>query len=131
MEFERLKREKLEAQLDHTRQELEKSLKNLSDYETKLIVLERYIQCTAKMDAKGGKKKTTTAAPKIPPARPRSQTRQTHSSKDDKSSGFLLRRNSNSSNKSNSETSVRPDILKSLTNSQLRELRRAFEELDT
>lgn len=36
LEFERIKREKLEVQLDHSRQELEKSLKMLKDYETKV-----------------------------------------------------------------------------------------------
>ena len=40
MEFERIRREKLEVQLDHTRQELEKSIKSLRDYETKVGVLQ-------------------------------------------------------------------------------------------
>ena len=36
LEFEKLKREKLEAQLDSNRQELEKYIKNLREYETKV-----------------------------------------------------------------------------------------------
>jgi hypothetical protein len=36
LEHERLRREKLEVQLDHTRQELEKAIKSLRDYETKV-----------------------------------------------------------------------------------------------
>jgi hypothetical protein len=38
LEYERIRREKLEVQLDHTRQELERSIKSLRDYETKVNI---------------------------------------------------------------------------------------------
>jgi len=84
LEHERLRREKLEVQLDHTRQELEKAVKSLRDYETKVsfeikrkgsrlkkfqmhnnskmqlkkvVLLERFIQHTSKTESKGTKKR--------------------------------------------------------------------------
>lgn len=56
LEYERLRREKLEFQLDHSRQELEKAIKSLRDYETKVVVLERYIQHVNKTESKTNKK---------------------------------------------------------------------------
>ncbi|CAF1124804.1 unnamed protein product, partial [Brachionus calyciflorus] len=56
LELERVRREKLEAQLDNCRQELEKAIKNLREYETKVLVLERYLQLTSKQESKVSKK---------------------------------------------------------------------------
>lgn len=61
MEHERLRREKLEVQLDHTRQELEKAVKSLRDYETK-VSFENYLvtqthghsKYISEFDMKGG-----------------------------------------------------------------------------
>lgn len=56
LEMERIRREKLESQLDNCRQELEKTITNLREFETKVIVLERYIQLTSKQNNKAAKK---------------------------------------------------------------------------
>lgn len=56
MEFERVRREKLEVQLDNCRQELEKSMKSIHDYENKVLVLEKFLQHTAKEELKTKKK---------------------------------------------------------------------------
>ena len=68
LECERLRREKLEAQLDACRQEIEKSVKTLRDYETKVNIMERYIH-TMKLDPHNKtenkkKKKVTKSAKK-------------------------------------------------------------------
>lgn len=54
--MERIRREKLESQLDNCRQELEKTINNLREFETKVAVLERYIQLTSKQSSKAEKK---------------------------------------------------------------------------
>ncbi|CAF0768172.1 unnamed protein product [Brachionus calyciflorus] len=135
LELERVRREKLEAQLDNCRQELEKAIKNLREYETKVIVLERYLQLTSKQESKASKKNpkhenrpSTTKPSNI--TRSKSQTklkeREETSSKTSISSN---RKNSRYAESTFSKDKY--DILDSLTSSQLRELRRAFEELDS
>lgn len=79
LELERLRREKLEFQLDNTRQELEKSIKSLRDYESKVLILERYIQHTNKNDykeEKQKKKKESNRNVSSAKSRPKSSTRQ-------------------------------------------------------
>jgi calcium-binding protein CML len=60
LEIERLKREKLEAQLDQCRQEIEKCVRQLRQYERKIEIMENYydhINSKKDMDKKGLKSK--------------------------------------------------------------------------
>ena len=84
LEYERLRREKLELQLDHTRQELEKAIKSVREYETKVLVLERYLQHLSKEDSKQTKKKVQASGVKGGTTRTRSKSASKRDTKADK-----------------------------------------------
>jgi hypothetical protein len=78
----------------------------LKDYETKVIVLERYIQHTSKQETKAQKLKLKDAIAPTP-VRSRSKSQSKNTTKDDgvkSQAGFIVRRNSKlNPNYSNSE----------------------------
>lgn len=67
LEQERMRRENLELQLDHCRQELERSTRLVREYEQKVLVLEKFLQHSTKQETKSkkqqarGKTSTSTA----------------------------------------------------------------------
>lgn len=136
--------------LDTTKQELERNVRVLRDYETKVIVLEKYIQSTSKnacdCNCKGNKKGGKATKPKVPasPSKPGRGTGNTVSN------GYVVRQSSRDSVRSagprpSSANSSRPSsakqsgrnkssnsaVLDSLAKSQLNELRRVFDDIDS
>ena len=140
LDFERVRKEKLEMQLDHTRQELEKAVKSIRDYETKVLVLEKYLQHTNKEETKVAQKKVggRTKSPTKSSARGRSRSRQNKNA--DERDEVVVSSGRKSSSKSggaytpeahsNSKTAASNKILDSLTSWQLKDIRRAFEDID-
>ncbi|RNA14408.1 ankyrin repeat domain-containing 42 [Brachionus plicatilis] len=134
LEMERIRREKLESQLDNCRQELERTIKSLREHETKVVVLERYIQLISKQESKAAKKavkesQSGSNVAKAPMARSKSQTKLKNREETSSRTSLSERKNSKHSERNNSKN--RYDILDSLTNNQLIELRKAFKEIDT
>lgn len=134
--------------LDTTKQELERNVRVLRDYETKVIVLEKYIQSTSKnaceCSCKGNKKGGKVTKPKVP-ASPSKPARGTGNSV---SNGYVVRQSSRDSVRSagprpSSANSSRPssakqsgrnksrNFLDSLAKSQINELRRVFDDIDS
>lgn len=114
MEYERIRREKLELQLDNCRQELEKSIRSLRDYETKVVVLERYLQITSKQEAKAIKKSKQESVSKTPPksaTRSKSQTKNSSTKEREVTSATLTRKNSKSNYSESNFKSFKHDIL--------------------
>lgn len=144
LEFERIKREKLEVQLDSTHQELERHVRTVRDYETKVLVLEKYIHHTSKSNDSGtpGKGKKITK-PKLPTTGTVSSSMKNKGlKKEESSAGFVVRSNSRTSNRSanldrpsssrpTSSRASRKANLSNLTSSQMNELKHAFDEIDS
>lgn len=134
--------------MDTTKQELERNVRVLRDYETKVIVLEKYIQSTSKnsceCNCKGNKKGGKVTKPRVPSS-PSKSTRGTTNSV---SNGYVVRQSSRDSVRSagprpSSATSSRPSsakqsgrnkgssVMDSLSRSQINELRRVFDDIDS
>lgn len=119
LEVERIRREKLELQLDNCRQELERTLKSLRDYETKVVVLERFLQHSAKQEVKAKRKQgagagdapTSTSRPASKNTRSRSQQSKNREESGAKSTGSTKKKpaaTTNSKLSNYSESSFRP-----------------------
>lgn len=125
MELERLKREKLEAQLDQCRQEIEKCVKQLRQYERKIEIMEKYY------DHINNKKDSDKKSLKL---KKKSSSRNRNNDNDDGYEAYERKnrpesRSSSQIRMTNKKAEVSLDHL-NLSKTQQKELREAFNEID-